>query len=87
MTYYEDPEFRADHPHRTTAHDAAVVLRTIVIVAIVVALVLVGLDNTEHVRIGYVVGEQQAPVWIVLIAAALAGALIGWLASHRSRRS
>ncbi|MBI5087604.1 MAG: DUF1049 domain-containing protein, partial [Actinobacteria bacterium] len=36
------------------------------------------------VRVGYVVGDAQAPIWIVLIAAAAAGVVIAWLAQHRS---
>jgi hypothetical protein len=34
----------------------------------------------------YVVGDVDAPVWVVLVAAGVAGVLIGWLIEHRPRR-
>ena len=67
-------------------HDTGVIVRFVLIAAIIVAIVLVALDNTDDVRIGYVFGEKQAPVWIVLVAAAFAGVVIGWLLKHRPRR-
>ncbi|MEO7397788.1 MAG: LapA family protein [Ilumatobacteraceae bacterium] len=63
------------------------IIRLLVIAAMIAALVLVALDNTDDVRIGYVFGEAMAPIWIVLIGAALAGIIIGWLVVHRPRRS
>jgi len=33
-----------------------------------------------------VFGDASAPIWIVLVAAALAGVVIGWLIRHRPRR-
>jgi uncharacterized integral membrane protein len=65
------------------AHDTGVIIRFVLIAAIVVAIVLVGLDNRDDVRVGYVFGDEQAPIWIVLVAAALAGMVIGWLLRHR----
>ncbi len=65
--------------------DAARIVRFLVAVAVVVALVLVGFDNRSKVRIGYVVGEAQAPVWVVVVGAALAGMVVAALAG-RSRR-
>jgi uncharacterized integral membrane protein len=85
MTYYQDPEYRADHPHRAAAHGVGTAARLIVIGAIALALVLVGLDNRTHVRIGYLFGEKQAPVWIVIVLAAAAGVVIGRLARRRGR--
>jgi uncharacterized integral membrane protein len=68
------------------SHDAGVIVRFVLIAAIIVAIVLVALDNTDDVRIGYVFGHKNAPVWIVLVAAAVAGVIIGWLLKHRPRR-
>jgi uncharacterized integral membrane protein len=56
------------------------------IAAILVAIVLVALDNRSDVRVGYVVGDTEGPIWIVILAAAVAGMLIGWLVRHRPRR-
>lgn len=61
-------------------HDLARLLRFLLAVGVVVALVLVGFDNRRKVRIGYVIGHAQAPIWIVVVAAALAGIIIAALA-------
>jgi uncharacterized integral membrane protein len=65
--------------------DFARIVRWLFIAAIVVALVLVAMDNTKDVRVGYAVGEANGPVWIVVLAAAAAGVVIGWLVRHRPR--
>ena len=73
--------------HTAAVHrrDAAQIIRLVVVVAIVVVLVVVAMDNRDDVRIGYAIGETQAPVWIVLVAAAICGVFIGWLLRHRTR--
>jgi uncharacterized integral membrane protein len=65
--------------------DLARLMRLVLAVAVVVALVLVGLDNRTKVRIGYVFGSAQAPVWVVVVGAAVAGAVVASLA-RGSRR-
>jgi uncharacterized integral membrane protein len=60
-------------------------LRWLFIAVIVAALLLVGLDNRDDVRVGYAVGDTTAPIWIVIIAAAVGGMIIGWLIRHRPR--
>jgi uncharacterized integral membrane protein len=60
-------------------------VRWLFIAAIVAALVVVGLDNRDDVRVGYAVGDTKAPIWIVIIAAAIGGMIIGWLVRHRPR--
>jgi uncharacterized integral membrane protein len=79
-----------DNGTRTSArsqrvHDSTVIVRFLLIAAIIVALVLVGLDNRDDVRVGYVVGEKQGPVWVVMVVAAVCGVIIGWLVKHRPR--
>jgi uncharacterized integral membrane protein len=37
------------------------------VAAIVAVLVLVAVDNREDVRVGYVLGDTEAPIWIVLV--------------------
>ena len=73
------------HKEATTSHDAGVIVRVVVIAAVVLALVLVALDNTDDVRVGYVFGDAEAPIWIVLVLAAIAGFIIGTLLRFRSR--
>ncbi len=65
--------------------DLAAVIRFLLAAIVVAALVIIGLDNRKNVRIGYVFGDANAPVWIVLVASALAGIVIGWLIKHRPR--
>ena len=67
-------------------HDLARLVRFGLVIAVVAALVLIGFDNRSDVRLGYVVGEAQAPVWIVLLVAALAGLIIAVLARSNRRQ-
>ncbi len=76
-----------EHAGAVHRRDAMHLIRWILIAAIVVALVLVAMDNRDDVRVGYAVGDAEAPIWIVIIAAAVAGVFIGWLIRHRPRRS
>ena len=66
-------------------HDAAVLVRWLFVAAIVVAIVIVAMDNRADTRLGYAIGDAQAPTWIVIVAAALAGAVIGWLVRRGAR--
>jgi uncharacterized integral membrane protein len=75
-----------EHAGAVHRHDVAQLIRWVFIAAIVVGLVLVGMDNRDDVRVGYAVGDTQAPIWIVIIAAAVAGVFIGWLIRHRPGR-
>ncbi|HEY4331831.1 MAG TPA: LapA family protein [Ilumatobacteraceae bacterium] len=59
------------------------IFRFVIIAVVVAALVIVAMDNRRDVRIGYAFGDANAPVWIVLVAAALGGIVIGWLVRHR----
>jgi uncharacterized integral membrane protein len=70
----------------STTVDLARVVRLVVVAAIVAALILVGFDNRDDVRVGYVFGDAEAPIWIVLVAAGVAGVIIGWLLRHRPHR-
>ncbi|HEY7627706.1 MAG TPA: lipopolysaccharide assembly protein LapA domain-containing protein [Ilumatobacteraceae bacterium] len=63
-------------------------LRWLFIAAAIAAIVIVAMDNREDVRLGYAFGDAQAPTWIVIVVAAVVGAIIGWLvrlgARHRA---
>ncbi len=74
-----------EHSGAVHRHDATQLIRWLLIAAIVVGLVLVAMDNRDDVRVGYAVGDAEAPIWIVIIAAAVAGVFIGWLVRHRPR--
>jgi uncharacterized integral membrane protein len=71
--------------HHDSRVRTAQTVRLVVIVLIVAALVAVALDNRDDVRVGYVFGDAEGPIWIVLVAAGIAGIVIGWLIRHRSR--
>ncbi len=75
------------HAGRVHRRDAARLVRSVIVVAIVAAVVAVALDNRDDARLGYVFGDASAPTWIVIIGAAVAGAVIGWLVRHRSRHA
>ena len=66
--------------------DVGRLIRWLFIAAIAVAIVLVASDNRSDVRVGYVVGDTEGPIWIVILVAAVAGMLIGWLLRHSPRR-
>lgn len=75
-----------EHAGAVHRRDAGRLLRLLFIAAIVAAIVVVALDNRDDVRVGYAFGEAQAPIWIVILLATVAGMVIGWLIRHRPRR-
>lgn len=85
MMYQDDvdrhEQVERQHPHR----DSAQVARYVLLAIIVGALVAMAMDNRHDVRLGYVFGDGSAPVWIVILIAAAAGVVIGWLIKHRPR--
>jgi uncharacterized integral membrane protein len=79
---------RFEHDHVSTMDTARGLGRLLVIglaVAIAVAIVLLAVDNTDDVRVGYVFGDLTGPLWAVIVIAAAAGVSIGWLIRHRPR--
>lgn len=64
----------------------AEVARLVVAGIVLVLLALFVLDNTDDVRVGYVFGDADVPMIVVLLLTALAGAVIGNFAAWRSRR-
>lgn len=75
-----------EHAGAVHRRDAAMIIRWLFIAAIVVAIALVAMDNRDDVRVGYAIGDASAPIWTVIVIAALAGMVIGWLIRHRPRR-
>ena len=72
-----------DDDHRLEGPTVGQLIRWIIAAAIVVAIVAVALDNRDDVQLGYVVGDASAPLWIALVGAAVAGAIIAFLLRHR----
>jgi uncharacterized integral membrane protein len=67
--------------HRTGDRGSAV--RWVIAALIVIAIIAVALDNRDEISVGYVFGDASAPVWVILVAAGVAGIVIGWLVKHR----
>ena len=60
--------------------------RSVIVWLVVVAVVVVfALVNTKKVDVDWVVSDSRAPLWVVIGASAVAGAIIGFVA--RPRRS
>jgi uncharacterized integral membrane protein len=57
--------------------------RIVVGILLLAVVVAIGVDNRHDVRVGYVVGDVEAPLIIVLLVTAVLGAAIGWLLLHR----
>jgi uncharacterized integral membrane protein len=74
--------------HQAPAHptdDRGGAVRWIIAALIVAAIVVVAVDNREEVSVGYVFGDASAPLWVILVAAGIAGIVVGWLVKHRPR--
>ncbi|HEX4491282.1 MAG TPA: LapA family protein [Acidimicrobiia bacterium] len=72
-----------ERPSGGFGHDVRVVLGT----ALLVLLVVFAIDNRRQIHVSYIVGSTDAPLWLVLAATAVVGALIGWLILHRPHRN
>lgn len=73
----------AEAPRR----DQREIARLVALVLTLVVLLALLLDNRHEVRIGYVVGEADAPLLVVLLVAAALGALADRLFLWRRRRA
>ena len=75
----------ATHDRHTTSatHRAGASLRLALGLVLVAAIVAFAFDNRDNVRIGWVVGDADAPLVLVLLATAVVGAIVGWLLVHR----
>ena len=67
-----------EHAAAVHRRDAAKVVRWLIVAAIVVAIVVVARDNRRDTRVGYAFGDTEAPIWVVILVAGLAGMVIGW---------
>ena len=71
-----------DHPSRQ-AHWGRIIVAAILIAAIAA----IAIDNSDDTRIGYVFGDVNAPLFVLLLITAVVGALVGWLLLHRPHRN
>ena len=67
-------------------HHTGRIIRLLIAAIIAAAVIAMGLDNRQKVRVGYPTGHANVALWIVLIGAAIAGIIIGWLIKHRPHR-
>jgi len=75
----DDAQAEAPPRQRSLAHDARLIVATI----LVALLVVFAVDNRRETRVEYLVGHRDAPLWVLLAATALVGALIGALVTRR----
>ena len=76
----------SDDIERETHHrvrDSGRFVRGMLAGVVLAALIAVGIDNRHEVRVGWVFGDADAQLWFVVESAAVAGALIGSLITHR----
>lgn len=66
---------------RSPSHTTGLVAGAILLVA----LIALAIDNRDDTRVGFVVGDTSTPLFVVIVIAAAAGAIIGWLVLHRPR--
>jgi len=74
-----------EHAAAVHRRDAAKIVRWLIVAAILIAIVVVARDNRRDTRVGYAFGDTEAPIWVVILVAGLAGMVIGWLIRHRPR--
>jgi uncharacterized integral membrane protein len=65
--------------------DTSDTIRLVVIGILVLVLAALVIDNTDDVEIGYLFGETDMPLVVVILVSAVLGALIAWL-FRRARR-
>jgi uncharacterized integral membrane protein len=68
-----------------TSRGVSGIVRVTVVAVIVALVLLVAVDNRGDVRLGYVTGSTEAPLWLVVVVAGVAGLVVGWLVKHRPR--
>ena len=73
---------RRDSAERRSPAQIARIAVGVVLLAVGIAVIV---DNRRDTRIGYVFGDVEAPLIVVLLLTAVVGALIGWLLLHRPR--
>lgn len=86
MTETSIPEQQDRQDRDGRRRSAGETLRLVLGLVLLAALVAFVVDNSSDVRVGWVVGDAEAPLAFVLLITAVAGAGVGWLLMHRPRR-
>lgn len=69
----------------TPRRSVGAAVRLVVVVLLLAGLVALALDNRQNVRVGWVIGDHDTPLALVVGVAAVAGAIVGWLLLHWPR--
>jgi uncharacterized integral membrane protein len=71
----------------TSTHERSIRTRQtvrIVVIAVAVALVVAfAVDNSQDVEVGWVVGDGELPLWLVIVGSFLVGGLVGYVGGRR----
>jgi uncharacterized integral membrane protein len=76
------PEVTTQQEQRIRRRQTARLIAAAVLVAVFAAFAI---DNRQQTDVSWVVGDRQAPLWVVLICAGVVGALVGRLLQWRHR--
>ncbi len=85
MTETSTPVQQARHDRDLRRRSAGETLRLVLGLVLLAAVVAFVVDNRSDVRVGWVLGDSEAPLAFVLLITAVAGAGVGWLLMHRPR--
>jgi lipopolysaccharide assembly protein A len=66
-----------------SSEERGVTPKMVVSAVLLVAVVAFVLDNTDKVQIGYVFGESDIPLIIVLLVVLVVGMFVGYVAGRR----
>lgn len=61
-------------------------IRVVAVFAILAVMVLFAFDNREDVSAGWVIGDGQAPLYVLLVGSWVLGLLVGQLTAWRRHR-
>lgn len=72
-----------DESHHDRSVRARQTVRIVVWVAIAALLIALALSNTQDVTVDWLFGDADTSLWVVIVAAAAIGAVLGALARRR----
>ncbi len=75
------------HDTHARKHDAGRTARATIGVLLLALVVAFAVDNRDDIRVGYVFGDTNAAVSVVILATLVIGYVAGWLVAHRSRHT
>lgn len=83
LTHHKDVDGSA--PSNRRRLDVARLTHAIALAAAAIVLGALAVDNRRAVRIGWVFGAGDAPLWVLIISAVIAGSAVGALLTLRTR--